>query len=255
MTIIGKQDRDLPLPEVYASFDLNDSIPKHIAMIMDGNGRWAKKRFLPRIAGHKKGMDTVRKMVKACLELNIHYLSLYAFSTENWKRPEDEVSFLMGLLNAYITNEIPSLKKENVRIKFKGDIGAFPDSIQKQIRYAETETESNTALQVNIMLNYGSRLEILNAIKTIGAKLQNKSLAIDDITETLVSETLYSSDTPDPELMIRTSGEKRLSNFMLWQISYSELIFTKTLWPDFNKKELIKALKEYQERQRRFGGI
>lgn len=222
---------------------------------MDGNGRWAQKRGMMRIYGHKAGVKTVREIVKACSELGIKYLTLYAFSTENWKRPLEEVNFLMDLLVEYLSKEVNELNKNNVKINFIGDISFLPKKCKVEIDRAQNITKENDGLVLNIALNYGGRDEIVKAVKKICHKVVNKELSIDAITEQIVSENLYTQNQPDPDLIIRTSGEKRLSNFLLWQSAYSELWFTDVLWPDFNKKHLIEAILYYQTRKRRFGGI
>jgi undecaprenyl diphosphate synthase len=224
-------------------------IPQHIAIIMDGNGRWAKERFLPRIAGHKEGAEALRRTIMACVEFGVKYLSVYAFSTENWTRPQDEVSFLMGFFKDLIGREIPELKKQGVRIRVLGDLVQLSQELQKSIAFAETQTASNTALNVNLMINYGSRREIVQAVQRIVDK------GLRTVDESTISDNLYTAGIPDPEILLRPSGEFRLSNFMLWQISYSELIFLKRLWPDFNRDEFIGVLQQFQKRDRRFGGV
>ena len=224
------------------------TIPEHIAIIMDGNGRWAKQRGIPRTAGHKEGGKALKKIIRACKELGVKQLSVYAFSTENWKRPEEEVSFLKGLLKNALLKEVKKLSKEGVRIRFLGQLDAFEPELVTQIRETEEYTKDNSEHQLNIMLNYGSRAEIVQAV--------NKAVANgEEITEEIFSELLYTKDIPDPELIIRTSGEQRLSNFLLWQAAYSEFYFTDTYWPDFDKKELEKAIADYSSRKRRFGGL
>jgi len=256
MTILGKQQRDIPLEEVCKSFGLDvNAIPKHVAIIMDGNGRWAKKKGLPRIAGHKRGMKTFKSVIKACADFGVHYLSVYAFSTENWKRPKTEVTFLLGLLDHYIDTELQELKSQGVRLKFKGDLSAFKGPLLKKIENLERETYDKTTIHVNVMLNYGSRDEITAAVQAISEKVKRDHLSIEEITNDTISEHLYTKDCPDPDVLIRTSGEERISNYMLWQISYSELIFTPTLWPDVTKEHLAELLKIYQDRHRRFGGL
>ncbi len=231
------------------------NIPKHIAIIMDGNGRWAKQKKLPRIAGHKAGVEALRDVIKTASSNDIKYLTLYAFSTENWKRPKSEVNALMDLLVYYLRKEVSSLHKNNVKINIIGDISKFPDLAIKEINKAIDKTNKNTGLVVNIALNYGSRDELINVVKLIGEKLNNNEVTLNDINENLISNFLYTKNIPDPDLIIRTSGEKRLSNFLLWQAAYSELFFTKVYWPDFKSNNFIEAIKEYQNRTRRFGGL
>ncbi|QGT99200.1 Undecaprenyl diphosphate synthase [Candidatus Syntrophocurvum alkaliphilum] len=233
----------------------SETLPKHIAIIMDGNGRWAKKRLLPRTAGHRAGMKSLRKVVETCTELKIQVLTVYAFSTENWKRPEGEVSYLMELLVEYLNKEIKELHDNNVKIQIIGDIQVLNNSCKQEINRAILMTENNTGLIFNIALNYGSRTEIIYAIKQVAEQIQANLITIDDINEQMLSNTLYTSNIPDPDLLIRTAGEMRLSNFLLWQIAYSELWITEKLWPDFGEKDLIKAIVDYQKRDRRFGGI
>lgn len=225
--------------------------PRHIAIIMDGNGRWAKQRGQSRTSGHKAGVETIRDIVKACSAWGVEYLTLYAFSSENWKRPEKEVSFLMNLLGTYLGNEIKKLHKQNVRFKTIGCTSEFAPKLRQKMDEGEQLTRNNTGLTLVLALNYGSRTEIIDAIR----KIKATDIAPEEITEEFFSSQLYTSGIPDPELMIRTSGEQRISNFLLWQISYSELIFTPVLWPDFNRQHLAQAIAEYQSRHRRFGGL
>ncbi len=229
--------------------------PKHIAIIMDGNGRWAKKRQMERTEGHKVGSQNVIELVRFCDELGVKYLSLYAFSTENWKRPETEVSTIMKLLNIFIKNELDELHKNNVKLVIMGDIAGLPFTNRKAIEYAISKTKNNTGLVLNIGLNYGSRAEIVNAFKRIYDDIQKSKITIDDVSEELLSDYLYTSDMSEPDLLIRTGGELRLSNFMLYQLAYSEFYFTDILWPDFGKDELLEAIKEYFARNRRFGDV
>lgn len=229
---------------------------KHIAIIMDGNGRWAKKRGLSRIEGHEAGSKNVRKIVEACINNKIKYLTLYAFSTENWKRPQKEVKALMNLLSQFIKNEAENFHKNKIRLLLSGDISRFPQSLKKQIYKVIDLTKNNIKLIVNVALNYGSRNEILRAVKNIAQSYKNNKIKLTQITQKLFQKHLYYGDIlPDPDLLIRTSGELRISNFMLWQLAYSELYFTKTLWPDFNAKNLEKAIEYYYKRSRRFGGL
>jgi len=224
-------------------------LPRHIAIIMDGNGRWAKSQGKPRVFGHKHGAETLRAITKACQDLGIQYLSVYAFSTENWKRSSDEVGFLMNLLQETIQKELMAYTADNpVRIKFVGSMAELPPSLQASIRKAESASEKGTGLQLNIMINYGSRQEMVSAVNAIIA-----SGAYSEINEEIFSQHLYTSGIPDPDLMIRTSGEMRLSNFLLWQSAYTELWITKKHWPDFKKEDLMTAIEDYQKRDRRFG--
>ncbi len=215
----------------------------------------AQKKGMMRFYGHKAGVNAVREVVKACRELGIKYLTLYAFSTENWKRPKEEVNFLMDLLVEYLSKEVDELNKNNVLINFIGDISVLPQGCKTEIERAQNITKNNFGLVLNIALNYGGRDEIVKAVKKICTKVLNKELTIEGITEQTISDNLYTKNQPDPDLIIRTSGEKRLSNFLLWQSAYSEFWFTEVLWPDFKKEHLIKAILYYQTRQRRFGGV
>ncbi|MDO4778810.1 MAG: isoprenyl transferase [Tissierellia bacterium] len=228
---------------------------KHIAIIMDGNGRWASARDLSRTEGHKVGSETVIDITEACDELGIKYLSLYAFSTENWKRPKTEVSKIMSLLNKFISRELNRLHSKNIKLNIMGDITKLPIINRKAVEYALNKTKNNTGLVLNIGLNYGSRDEIVSAFKSIHQDLENKKIKIEDISEKLISSYMYTYDMPDPDLLIRTGGELRLSNFMLYQLAYSEFYFTDVLWPDFDRIELEKAILEFLRRNRRFGGL
>lgn len=229
--------------------------PQHIAIVMDGNGRWAKKRFLPRFAGHKAGVNAVRKVVQFCLDNNIQVLTLFAFSSENWLRPETEVNELMGLFLNLLEKEIQKLNENQVKLKVIGDTSKFTEKLQNAIRHAEMLTEINQKMQLNIAANYGGRWDILNATKMIVAKVKANEISEDDITPQLFEQYLSTHNIPDPDLFIRTSGEQRISNFLLWQLSYSELYFTDTLWPDFDEKQMQTALDYYYQRERRFGCI
>jgi len=235
-------------------FDI-DRVPDHVAIIMDGNGRWAKKRFLPRIAGHKKGSENLREILNAAGEFGIKCLTVYAFSTENWGRPEDEVNGLMSLLRFYIETELEELNKKNVRITMIGELSDLAEDLQKSINNAIEYTKNNTGLRFNIAFNYGSRNEIVRAIKLISNDVENNNLRIDDINDKIVGEYLYTNDIKDPDLLIRTSGELRISNFLLWQLAYTELYFTDKLWPDFKKEDLEEAIINFQNRKRRFGKL
>ena len=230
-----------------------NNIPVHVAIIMDGNGRWAKKRGGVRIFGHQNGVKSVRDVVEASVEIGVKYLTLYAFSTENWNRPKMEVNALMGLLVSTIKSELKTLTENNVRLKTIGDINMLPKEVAQNLTDTIKRTESNTGLTLILALSYSSRWEINQAIKKIATDVKNNVLEIDSINEELFQKYLNTSDFPDPELLIRTSGELRISNFLLYQLAYSELYFTETLWPDFNKDEFFKAIHNYQSRERRFG--
>ena len=223
--------------------------PKHIAIIMDGNGRWAKKRLMPRISGHKKGLESVRTVITQCQKLNIPFLTLFAFSTENWLRPTQEVNFLMSLFQESIKKESSALIKHNVRFKLIGDRKPFPKKLVDKIKELEKLTEKNTGLTLSVAINYGGRWDIVNAVN----KHQKETLFKKPLTQKNLIQNLSLNYAPDPDLLIRTGGEKRISNFLIWQFSYSELYFTETLWPDFNERALMTALFEFQKRERRYG--
>jgi undecaprenyl diphosphate synthase len=225
------------------------ALPRHIAIIMDGNGRWALRRGLPRVAGHKRGADTVRRIVEECRGLGVGVLTLYAFSDENWGRPREEVGFLMDMLGTFLKAEIAAMKENGIRFRTIGRIERLPDSVRSWIEKAADETAGNTGMILNLALSYGGRGEILEAVKRIRAA----GAAPEQLTEEVFSSYLDTAGLPDPDLIIRTSGERRISNFLLWQAAYAELYFTDTLWPDFEGKDLIAALIDYQGRQRRFG--
>ena len=230
-------------------------IPKHIAIIMDGNGRWAKEKRLPRISGHKQGINSVREITRVCGEIGVKYLTLYTFSTENWNRPQREVNALMGLLLNTINIEVQELNKNNVCLKTIGDVDQLPLKTKKGIEDGKELTKNNTGLKLCLALSYGSRQEIINGVKKISEKVKNGIMGIEQIDENSFSKELYTSEFPDPDLLIRTSGENRISNFLLWQIAYSEIYLTETYWPDFRERELINALYDYQSRERRFGKV
>ena len=230
-----------------------DEIPAHIAIIMDGNGRWAKKRGFVRIKGHSKGVDAVRETVEAAVELGVKYLTLYAFSTENWKRPKYEIDALMTLLVKSVNNERRTFQDNNIRLLAIGDLKSLPNKSYLEITKAINDTANNTGLFLVLAISYSSRWEIINSIKKIAMQIHSGKLDPDDITPELFCASLTTASIPDPELLIRTSGEYRVSNFLLWQIAYTELYFTSTLWPDFTKEEFYKAVIEYQGRERRFG--
>lgn len=235
---------------MFAKKSVERVVPEHIAIIMDGNGRWAKKRGLPRNAGHAAGSKKFKDIARYCNEIGVKYLTVYAFSTENWRRPPEEVEGIMNILRDYLKDS-KNYIKENIKLKFIGDRTPLPEDIKNLMRVSETDSENATGLQCNIAVNYGGRDEIVNAVKQIVAC----GISCDDITEDTVSKYLYTSDYPDPELIIRPSGELRLSNFLIWQSAYSEFWFSDVLWPDFSKKDLDRAIDEYNKRNRRFGGV
>ena len=229
-------------------------IPKHIAIIMDGNGRWAEARGLPKVLGHKQGVESVRKVVKACLNTGVKYLTLYAFSTENWSRPDYEVKALFKLLENFIDNEFKLFHDNGIRLNVIGEREKIQKDLLAKVEGFEKDTAIYDKLMLNIALSYGARQEILNAAKTLAEEVKNGKLKSQDIDEKIFSGRLYTAGQPDPDLLIRTSGEMRVSNFLLWQISYAEFYVTETLWPDFDENEFNKAIEEYNKRDRRFGG-
>lgn len=228
-------------------------VPKHIAIIMDGNGRWARGKTLPRIAGHREGVNSVREITRVCGEIGVQHLTLYTFSIENWKRPAAEVSALMTLLLRTINKEVKGLHKNNVKFNIIGDLEKLPVSTKNSLQKGADLTAKNTGLTLSLALNYGSRQEIIEAVQKIVIKVKNGSLNSDEINENIFSDYLYTKGIPDPDLMIRTSGESRLSNFLLWQSAYTEIYLTETLWPAFRKESLLEAITNYQNRERRFG--
>lgn len=230
-------------------------VPRHVAIILDGNGRWAKKRFLPRNAGHAAGSKNVEKICSAAWNMGIEYVTMYAFSTENWSRPQDEVDALMKLLYSYLKDCIKTSKKNNMQVRVIGDITRLAEDLQEQIRELEEVSAQNTGLHFQVALNYGSRDEMIRAIQKMGQAVRSGQLEPDDITEQTLSDYLDTKGIPDPDLMIRTSGEQRLSNYLLWQMAYTEFYFTDVLWPDFDRAELEKAVEFYRQRDRRFGGV
>lgn len=235
-----------------AQIDL-ERLPQHIAVIMDGNGRWAKKRHLPRIAGHRAGIRAVRQVVEACARLGVPYLTLYAFSIENWKRPHTEVRLLMGLLREYLKKEIKTLNEQNIRLGVIGRIGELPKAVQGDLQVALDKTRDNNGLRLTLALNYGARAELVDAVRDLAARLAHDGdLKIDEAS---LGQCLYTGGMPDPDLLIRTSGELRLSNFLLWQVAYAEIWVTDTLWPDFTQNHLFQAIIDYQKRERRYGGL
>lgn len=231
------------------------NIPNHVAIILDGNGRWAKKRFMPRNYGHLQGAKAVEQICEDADSLGIKYLTVYAFSTENWNRPEDEVEALMKLLRNYLSNCIERANKNNMRVRVIGEKSRLSDDIRSKVEELEEVSKVNTGLNFTIALNYGSRDEIIRAVKRIGEDVKNGKITTESIDDRLISDYLDTNDIPDPDLLIRTSGEERLSNFLLWQCAYTEFYFTDVLWPDFNKAELIKAIEKYSARDRRFGKV
>ena len=230
-------------------------IPTHIAIIMDGNGRWAKKRGLPRVAGHKRGVDTVREITEACAEVGVKYLTLYTFSTENWNRPKDEVSTLMRLLLRSIKDRCDELMENNIRLTAIGDVKSLPKEVQKELYDAIDRTSNNKRMTLNLALSYSGRWELLEAFKKITQLTIEGKLKVEDINEKCISDNLTTKDFPDPDLLIRTSGEFRVSNFLLWQIAYTEFYISDVYWPDFNRKHLYEAIRNFQTRERRFGRV
>lgn len=242
---------------LWASMDMEEidkeKLPQHIAIIMDGNGRWAKKKSLSRINGHMRGVDAVREVVTACRELGIKVLTLYAFSVENWKRPKEEVEALMKLLKEYLLKETDEMLKNNIRLCAVGRISDLPMDVQKTLAWSMKETKQCDGMILNLALSYGGRSEILHAVRGIISDIQKGKIKLEELTPQCFSNYLWTREIPDPDLLIRTSGEFRISNFLLWQIAYTELYVTETLWPDFDRKELLKAIAVYQSRERRFG--
>ncbi|NQF14277.1 isoprenyl transferase [Brevibacillus sp. HB1.3] len=238
-----------------AELDRSGKIPEHVAIIMDGNGRWANKRSLPRVAGHRAGMKAVKEVVKAADEIGVRYMTMYAFSTENWKRPRDEVDFLMKLPQEFLSTELDELIERGVRIRMLGSKNELPSHTLKALLEAEERTKDNSGLQLNFALNYGGRDELAKAFSMMAAQVKTGELQPEQLTEELISSYLYTSEIPDPDLLIRTSGEIRLSNFMLWQLAYTELWFTDVLWPDFTREHFYQAIVEYQGRARRYGAV
>jgi len=230
-----------------------DYLPKHVAIIMDGNGRWAKKQGFKRVFGHKRGVDAVRQTLEAATELGIKTLTLFAFSTENWNRPKFEIDTLMNLLVSSLKKELPTFQKNNVRLQTIGNINKLPKKAQKELEESIENTKHNSKITLNLALNYGAREEIINATRSISKKIVNNDFKIEEIDENIINSHLYTFNLPDVDFLIRTSGEKRISNFLLWQIAYAELYFTDVLWPDFNKEEFYEAILNYQSRERRFG--
>ena len=232
---------------------IKERLPRHIAVIMDGNGRWAKKQGNARIFGHKNAMKAVRDVCEACAELGVGYLTLYAFSTENWNRPKMEVSALMDLLVSAINTETDTLIKNNIRLNAIGRLTDLPEKVRTNLMEAIDKTKGNTGLTLSLALSYSSKVELVEAVRKLAGDVKDGKISVESIDGSVISQYLYTRDMPDPDLLIRTSGELRISNFMLWQLAYSELYFTPTLWPDFDKEELYKAIVDYQQRERRFG--
>ncbi len=230
---------------------IENNVPNHIAIIMDGNGRWAKKRTFPRLFGHRQGVKRVKDVCNLCMEFSIRYLTLYAFSTENWKRPAEEVNGLMNLFREFLQKEAQNLINKGIRLVVSGRYHEFDDDLVNRIERLKEESKDNNKLVLNVALNYGSRKELVDAARAI----VKKGYKAEEIDESIISEHLYEPDVPDPDLIIRTSGEQRLSNFLLWQAAYSELYFTEKFWPEFDRKVLIEALNEYKDRKRKFGGL
>ena len=230
-------------------------LPKHVAVIMDGNGRWARQKGLPRIEGHRRGATVLKEMLRYCKDLGIKTLTAYAFSTENWGRPQTEVSFLMGLFERLLQKELKEMAEEEVCINFIGDLTPLPESLQLEMRRSMESTKNNQGVFFNVAINYGSRHEMINACKAIAEKVQQGELSAEEIDDNTISQHLYTSGSPDPDLLIRTSGEMRLSNFMLWQLAYTEIYVTDTLWPDFDSEQFDRAIESFQQRDRRFGKV
>ena len=231
------------------------NLPKHVAIIMDGNGRWAKKRMLKRIKGHEKGSRSVRDITRVSRKIGISVLTLYAFSTENWSRPPKEVSGLMQILKRFLKSEQGEMIENNIRLNAIGEIARLPKDVQKSLNETIALTKKNNGMILNLALSYGSRMELLSVVKKIATMVKHDDMDIDSVNEKVISDLLYTKDIPDPDLLIRTSGEMRISNFLLWQIAYSEISFTDTLWPDFTSDEFIDIIKDYQKRDRRFGTL
>lgn len=232
---------------------LDMQIPKHLAIIMDGNGRWAEQRHLPRVLGHRKGVESVQTVVDECMELGVRYLTLYAFSSENWGRPQEEVEALMGLLGTFLKKELSQLQKRGIRLMAIGELERLPKPISKILKDIIKKTADNDRMVLNLALSYGSRNELTRAMQELGRKIADGTLQADDLAEADIEAALDTRTIPDPDLLIRTSGEMRISNFLLWQTAYTELYFTETLWPDFSRDQLLQAIAEYSRRQRRFG--
>lgn len=241
---------------IHGTYDLDPAgLPVHVAIIMDGNGRWAKKQLLNRVKGHEQGSETVRTIVRTSREIGIQYLTLYAFSTENWERPKTEVSALMTLLNRFLKNELQEMQDNDIRLFAIGQLDRLPEPVATTLKETMRLTQANKGMQLTLSLSYGSRAEIVDMVRAVARETIQGKISTELITEDLISSHLYTRDMPDPDLLIRTSGEMRISNFLLWQIAYSEIFITKTLWPDFSKEEYLDILKDYQRRDRRFGKV
>ena len=232
-----------------------DKLPRHIAVIMDGNGRWARERGLPRIEGHRRGSQSVRACTSACVEAGVPYLTLYAFSKENWQRPADEVSALMNLLDRFLAEQISEIMEKNIRLRAIGHLDDLPENARRRLDSAIDRSAGNTALTLTLALSYGARTEIVDAARQIAREAKSGTLDPETVTEETIASRLYTAGIPDPDLLVRTSGEMRVSNFLLWQISYAEIVVTPKLWPDFTKDDLFAAMQEYARRHRRYGGI
>jgi len=241
--------------EIFNQIKHSGEIPEHIAIIMDGNGRWAKKRGLPRAAGHKKGVDTVKEITENCAELGVKYLTLYTFSTENWNRPKEEVSTLMRLLLRSLKERVKELNENNIKLSTIGNISALPSAVQNELKEAIEKTKNNDKMTLILALSYSGRWELIEAIKSIGKLVSQNKLTVDEINEKSLKNFLTTKNIPDPDLLIRTSGEFRVSNFLLWQIAYTEFYISEVFWPDFNKQHLIEAINSFQKRERRFGKV
>jgi len=243
--------------EEAASLDKIDlkRLPQHVAVIMDGNGRWAQRRHLPRIAGHRAGVKAAREIIETCARLKLSYLTLYAFSLENWRRPQAEVDFLMRLLREYLKRELPTIHKNNIRLLVIGRSEQLPEAVRKDIEQGMRMTARNTGMKLVVALNYGGRAELVDAFNAMLEQVRSNGMSAFQADEQTVSEHLYTAGLPDPDLLIRTSGEMRVSNFLLWQIAYAEIYVTETLWPDFSRARLLEALVDFQKRERRYGGL
>lgn len=246
-----KEKRDISIDK---QLDLN-KLPQHVGIIMDGNGRWATGKGLIRTSGHKAGVKALKKILKTCIKYNIPILTVYAFSTENWKRPMTEVNFLMNLFSSFLAEQIDEMCEDNVRIHFIGRVDELPGNLPNELHAAEERTKNNTGVRFNVAVNYGGRDEIVTAVKNIASEVQSGDLSIDKIDDKVIDDNLYTKDLPTVDLMIRTSGDIRLSNFLLWQAAYAEFWFTKTNWPDFSSEEFLQAIVDFQKRDRRFGGL
>ncbi len=249
----SKQNLTEDAQDMTASFERDIVVPEHIAIIMDGNGRWAKSRTMPRVAGHRAGVESVRKMVRSCRESGVKVLTLFAFSSENWRRPPKEVSLLMELFMTVLKSEAKKLSKNNVQLRVIGDVSAFSPKLQERIKVATELTAGNDGLVLNVAANYGGRWDITNAVKLIAQKVKDGELEVDQINDDLMGRHMSFDGLPEPDLFIRTGGDERISNFLLWHLAYTEFYFTETLWPDFNEEELQQAIKEFSQRERRFG--